>query len=107
MPGARLSNAQLVNKLKELLKIKYGKLHFLGEIIKTCGKQLEKKINEEIKILINTNKDKPIREILIQEERGWREANEEFASLRSVVEPYSLRIAMEWKLGEYSKKEDN
>ena len=101
MPGIRLTNLQIVDKLRGYLKLKYGRVHYLGSVINSISEKLVEELNLEIEILLSTNAKKPIEGVLIEEVKMWQKASEGPNWRLDNYEPVNLELAMEWNLGEY------
>lgn len=101
MPGTRLTNLQIVDKLRGYLKLKYGRVHYLGSVINSVSDKIIEELNVEIEILLTTNAKKPIERILNEEVKMRQKANEEPNWRIDNYEPVNLELAMEWNLGEY------
>lgn len=100
MPGLRLTNRELLEKLRNLLKQKYGRIHYLGRIINYVNKKIKEELSEEINILLQANRGTPIGAVLAEEDYQWLIKNEP-KYLWTVKEPYQLEFALDLPLGEY------
>lgn len=102
MPGVKLTNRELLEKLRNLLKQKYGRIHYLGRIINHVDKKTKDKLSEEIYILLQANRGTSIGALLAEEDYQWMIKNEpEYLWTGIVKEPSQLELALDIPLGEY------
>ena len=108
MPGKRLSDGEILEKLRGLLRLKYGRLNYLGKKVRFVSEKTKRRICEEVYILLKTNQDRPIRSVLREEDFQWLiQFEPEHNQLDKVREPVSLEAAVYWQLGEYYANEES
>ena len=103
MPGIKLTNLQIADKLRGYLSLKYGHVHYLGSVINSVSDKVVEELNLEIEILLTTNAKKSIEKALIEEVKMWQKASEGPNRRLGNYEPTNLELAVEWNLGEYER----
>lgn len=99
MPGLKLTEDQILLKLRILLRQKYGRINYLGNIIRTSSIGSTDELDIEINNLIQANCGTRLGVMLLTEVENWRSPIEDSPS--RIQEPLNLELAMDWNVGEY------
>ena len=97
MPGVSLTNRELIDKLRTLLRLKHGRIHYLARREGYVSNETKRLLSEEICILLRTNQDKPTGAVLREESYQWHLQHESSTVVTGVIEePIDIDEVMDY-----------